>query len=101
MVIVEHHDGGDNAGGHHEHDAVEIGTCKASIMTDNKFFALYVTMQTANSKQQTASKKLSLTCRLLDLRKFIKEKFEITFGMLNYNKAASRQHQSRMGGQGL
>ena len=27
MVVVEDHDGGDNAGGHHEHDAVEIGTC--------------------------------------------------------------------------
>ena len=26
MVVVEDHDGGDDAGGHHEHDAVEIGT---------------------------------------------------------------------------
>ena len=27
VVIVEHHDGGDHAGGHHEHDAVEVRTC--------------------------------------------------------------------------
>ena len=26
MMIVENHDGGDNATGHHEHYAVEIGT---------------------------------------------------------------------------
>ena len=25
-MVVEDHDGGDDAGGHHEHDAVEIGT---------------------------------------------------------------------------
>ena len=24
MVVVENHDGGDHAGGHHEHDAVEV-----------------------------------------------------------------------------
>ena len=27
MVVVEHHDGGDHAGGHHEHDAVEVCAC--------------------------------------------------------------------------
>ena len=26
MVIVQHHDGSDHTGGHHEHDAVEVGT---------------------------------------------------------------------------
>ena len=25
VVVVEDHDGGDDAGGHHEHDAVEVG----------------------------------------------------------------------------
>ena len=25
VVVVEDHDGGDHAGGHHEHDAVEVG----------------------------------------------------------------------------
>ena len=28
MVVVENHDGGDHAGGHHEHDAVEVGACR-------------------------------------------------------------------------
>ena len=31
MVVVEDHDGGDHAGGHHEHDAVEIGTCNLDL----------------------------------------------------------------------
>ena len=26
MVVVENHDGGDHAGGHHEHDAVEVSS---------------------------------------------------------------------------
>ena len=25
VVVVEDHDGGDHTGGHHEHDAVEVG----------------------------------------------------------------------------
>ena len=25
VVVVEDHNGGDHAGGHHEHDAVEVG----------------------------------------------------------------------------
>ena len=28
MVVVENHDGGDHARGHHEHDAIEIGACQ-------------------------------------------------------------------------
>ena len=28
VVEVEDHDGGDHAGGHHKHDAVEVGTKK-------------------------------------------------------------------------
>ena len=32
VVIVEHHDGGHNTGGHHEHDAVEVGTWLAMIV---------------------------------------------------------------------
>ena len=36
MVIVEHHDGGDNAGGHHEHDAVEVGACELHIIASNR-----------------------------------------------------------------
>ena len=28
VVVVEDHDGGDDAGGHHEHDAVEVGACQ-------------------------------------------------------------------------
>ena len=27
VVVVEDEDGGDHAGGHHEHDAVEVGAC--------------------------------------------------------------------------
>ena len=27
MMIVENEDGGDHAGGDHEHDAVEVGAC--------------------------------------------------------------------------
>ena len=27
VVIVEDHDGAHHAGGHHEHDAVEVGAC--------------------------------------------------------------------------
>ena len=27
VVVVEDHDGGDDAAGHHEHDAVEVGSC--------------------------------------------------------------------------
>ena len=26
VVVVEDHDGGDNTAGHHEHDAVEVGS---------------------------------------------------------------------------
>ena len=28
VVVVEHHDGGDHARRHHEHDAVEVGACQ-------------------------------------------------------------------------
>ena len=31
MVVVEDHDGGDHTGGHHEHDAVEVGACGLHI----------------------------------------------------------------------
>ena len=27
VVVVEDHDGGDHAARHHEHDAVEVGSC--------------------------------------------------------------------------
>ena len=29
VMVVEHHDGGDHARGHHEHDAVEVGACQS------------------------------------------------------------------------
>ena len=28
VVVVEDHDGGDHTAGHHEHDAVKIGSCQ-------------------------------------------------------------------------
>ena len=32
MVVVEDHDGGDDARSHHEHDAIEIGAWQVGIM---------------------------------------------------------------------
>ena len=32
VVVVEDQDGGDDAGGHHEHDAVEVGACELHII---------------------------------------------------------------------
>ena len=29
-MVVEDHDGGDHAAGHHEHDAVEVGSCNTT-----------------------------------------------------------------------
>ena len=31
VVVVEDHDGGDHGAGHHEHDAVKVGTCHNSL----------------------------------------------------------------------
>ena len=33
VVVVEDHDGGDHAAGHHEHDAVEVGSCGEFLIT--------------------------------------------------------------------
>ena len=35
MMVVEHHDGHDTTACYHEHDAVEVGACKKSIMAKN------------------------------------------------------------------
>ena len=37
VVVVEYEDGGDHAGGHHEHDAVEVGSCRgqSSLLGSN------------------------------------------------------------------
>ena len=32
VVVVEDHDGGDHAGRHHEHDAVEVGPDERSVV---------------------------------------------------------------------
>ena len=32
-MVVEDHDGGDDAAGHHEHDAVEVGPCAPTPFT--------------------------------------------------------------------
>ena len=31
MVVVEDHDGGDHGAGHHEHDAVEVGSYQRTV----------------------------------------------------------------------
>ena len=36
VVVVEDHDGGDDGGRHHEHDAVEISSCNGSKGTGGK-----------------------------------------------------------------
>ena len=34
VVVVEDHDGGDDAAGHHEHDAVEVGSDEGAVARD-------------------------------------------------------------------
>ena len=37
MVVVEDHDGGDHARGHHEHDAVEVCACRLHLSIDKEW----------------------------------------------------------------